>query len=115
VTAARPEPLPPLTLLFALVEVRRALFRVDQHAVVDQNTAYLRDRLARLGLPNDPACLIGFAVGVAELHHHLHQTGQPLDSVTASLLDAALQLVTSSEVNAGQLPVLDPDDGQAPQ
>jgi hypothetical protein len=64
-----------------------------QRALVDQNTATLRARLAGAGLAVTPATVAAFAAGVAELEFQAARASG-VRAAAASLLHAAAQLAT---------------------
>jgi hypothetical protein len=87
--------LPSLVGLLDRARAETATLPPGQRAVVDQNTAYLSRRLAALGLPADADALAAFALGVAEVDHHVHQSGAPVRTVANDLVRAAAQLAAS--------------------
>jgi hypothetical protein len=66
-----------------------------QRALIDQNTATLRTRLAGAGLAVTPATVAAFAAGVAELEFQAARASG-VRAAAASLLHAAAQLATPS-------------------
>jgi hypothetical protein len=83
---------PPLAGLLALARVQTAALSPDRRAMVDQNSEYLRHRLATLGLPPDPGLLAAFALGAAEVDRHARRLGEPAGEVAPTLVRAAAQL-----------------------
>jgi hypothetical protein len=67
-------------------------FPPGRRAPVDQNTAILRARLARAGLPITPLTVAAFLAGVAELHYKAAHTTR-VRSAAVSLRPAAAQLL----------------------
>jgi hypothetical protein len=83
---------PPLAGMLALARVQTAILPPDRRAMVDQNSEYLRHRLATLGLPLDPGLLAAFAVGAAEVDRQARRLGESAGEVAATLVRAAAQL-----------------------
>jgi hypothetical protein len=88
VTADRP----PLAGVLALARVQTAILPPSSRAMVDQNSEYLRHRLATLGLPLDADLLAAFALGAAEVDRQARGLGEPAGEVAAALVRAAAQL-----------------------
>jgi hypothetical protein len=85
----------PITALLGRALVEIATRPPGQRALIDQNTATLRTRLAGAGLAVTPATVAAFAAGVAELEV---QAARPsgVRAAAASLLHAAAQLAAPS-------------------
>jgi hypothetical protein len=83
---------PPLAGVLALARVQTAVLPPDRRAMVDQNSEYLRHRLAALGLPLDPDLLAAFALGAAEVDRQARRLGEPISEVAATLVRAAARL-----------------------
>jgi hypothetical protein len=83
---------PPLAGVLALARVQTAVLPPDRRAMVDQNSEYLRHRLATLGLPPDADLLAAFALGAAEVDRQARRLGEPVGAVAATLVRAAAQL-----------------------
>jgi hypothetical protein len=84
--------LPPVAWLLNPARAEVAALPPGSRAVVDQNAAYLRHRLAVLGLPADADALAAFALGAVEVAVHAHQTGNPAATVARDLVRSAAQL-----------------------
>jgi hypothetical protein len=108
---------PPLAGVLALARVQTAVLPPDQRAMVDQNSEYLRHRLATLGLPPDPDLLVAFALGVAEVDRQARRLGEPAGEVAAALVRAAAQLAgplaDPEQVAALEHAVITPAEGGA--
>jgi hypothetical protein len=86
---------PPITALLGQALVEIATRPPGQRAVIDQNTATLRTRLAGAGLAVTPATVAAFAAGVAELEFQAARASG-VRAAAASLLHAAAQLAVPS-------------------
>jgi hypothetical protein len=82
---------PPITVLLGRALVEIATRPPGQRALIDQNTATLRARLAGAGLAVTPATVAAFAAGVAELEFQAARASG-VSAAAASLLHAAAQL-----------------------
>jgi hypothetical protein len=82
---------PTITALLGRALAQIATRPPGQRAVIDQNTATLRTRLALVGLAVTPATVTAFAAGVAELEFQAARTSG-VRAAAASLLHAAAQL-----------------------
>jgi hypothetical protein len=83
---------PPLAGVLGLARVHTAVLPPDRRAMVDQNSEYLRYRLASLCLPLDPDLLAAFALGAAEVDRQVARLGEPVGAVAPALVRAAAQL-----------------------
>jgi hypothetical protein len=86
---------PTITALLGRALAQIATRPPGQRAVIDQNTAILRTRLAGAGLAVTPATVAAFAAGVAELEFQAARTSG-VRAAAASLLHAAAQLAAPS-------------------
>jgi hypothetical protein len=86
---------PTITALLGRALAQIATRPPAQRALIDQNTAILRTRLAGAGLAVTPATVAAFAAGVAELEFQAARASG-VRAAAASLLHAAAQLAAPS-------------------
>jgi hypothetical protein len=86
---------PTITALLGRALAEIATRPPAQRALIDQNTATLRTRLAEAGLAVTPATVAAFAAGVAELEFQAARASG-VQGAAASLLHAAAQLAAPS-------------------